>query len=352
MRIKNILIVAAVIGGLLGIKYFFFPSPSSDNKGIQPGKSLPGSVAVYVIKPEKLENVIYASGTMVANEEVELKPEMAGKIISLPLKEGADVSKGELLVKINDAELQAQLKKLSLEYELANTQLKRQQALLKINGISQSDFDISQNKTNTIKADMDLVQSQIAKTEIRAPFNGIVGLKNVSEGSYVNVGFVIATVLELDPVKLDFSVPERYSPYIKKGIKVIFNIDGMKKDIEGEVYAIDPKIDMNTRTIHVRAICPNKNKAIFPGAFARINVLLKDIDDAIMIPTEAVIPELRGKKVFLVKNGKAIPVMIETGVRTSSKVQVLNGLIAGDTVVTTGIMQLKPGALVKIVQLK
>ncbi len=349
---KNTLILITVVTGLLIIKYFFFPSPSSNNNSTKQAKVAPNGVTAFIIKSEKLENIVYASGTIVANEEVELKPEISGKIIALPLQEGTMVTKNQLLLKINDVDFQAQLKKLQLEYELASAQLKRQSELLKINGISQEDIEIAENKVSTIKADIDYTQSQIAKTEIHAPFNGVIGLKNVSDGSYVTAGTSIANVLQIDPVKIDFSVSERYAPYMHKGIKVLFDIDGLKKEMEGEVYAVEPKIDINTRTIQVRAICPNKNAEIFPGAFARIQILLKDIDDAIMIPTEAVIPELRGKKVYIIKNGKAQSIHIETGVRTSLKVQVLDGLKIGDTLVTTGIMQLKPDAPVKIMQIK
>ena len=352
MKIKTILIIVVIVGALLALKFIFFPSPSATKNSSQSANGMANMVSAFVIKPEKLENIVNASGTIVASEEVELKPELSGKIISLPLKEGSIVRKGELLLKINDADFSAQLKKLSLQYDLANTQLKRQQGLLKINGVSQEEFDVTQNTVNTTKADMDYVQSQIAKTEIHAPFDGIIGLKNVSEGSYITAGTSIADILQIDPVKIDFSISERYAPYIKKGVKVIFNIDGIKGTIEGEIYAVEPKIDMNTRTIQVRAICPNKNANIFPGAFAHIQVLLKDIENAVMIPTEAVIPEIRGSKVYTVKNGKAKPVMIETGIRTSDKVQVLTGLLAGDTIVTTGIMQLKPDALVKIGEIK
>ncbi|MGQ0827386.1 MAG: efflux RND transporter periplasmic adaptor subunit [Bacteroidota bacterium] len=352
MKIKNILIIIVIAGVLIGLKLIFFPAPSETKNDQQQGKGGANAVAAFVIKPENLENIVYASGTILANEEVELKPELSGKIISLPLKEGSLVSKGELLVKINDSDFRAQLKKLQSQYDLAETQVKRQQELLKINGISQQEFDISQNTMNTITADIDFVQSQITKTEIHAPFTGIVGLKHVSEGSYISAGTSIANVLQIDPVKIDFSVSERYAPFLQKEVKVLFNIEGMKEDMEGEIYAVEPKIDMNTRTIQVRAICPNKKATIYPGAFAHIKVLLKDIENAVMIPTEAVIPELRGKKVYTVKNGKAKPVMIETGVRTSDKIQVINGLQIGDTIVTTGIMQLKPDAAVKITQIK
>ena len=345
---KNIIIICIVIGVMLGLKFIFFPAQTDQSKQPQQAKGMATNVSVYVIKAEKLENILTASGTIVANEDVELKPEIAGKIISLPLKEGTEVTQGQLLVKINDADFQAQLKKSQVQYDLADKQLKRQQELLKINGVSQQDFDIAQNSVNSIKADIDYIQSQIAKTEIKAPFNGIIGLKKISEGSYITAGTTIASVFEIDPVKIDFSVSERYSPYIKKGVKVLFHIDGIKDSIVGAVYAVEPKIDMNTRTIQVRAICPNKNGAIFPGAFAHIEVLLKDIEDAVMIPTEAVVPEIRDKIVYVIKNGKAQSVVIETGVRTTSKVQIITGLKSGDSVVTTGIMQLKQGAAVSI----
>ena len=349
MKLKSIIIILVVIGVLAGLKIAFFPSPVDQSSQPQPMKGMASPVSVYVIKAEKLENTLTASGTILANEEVELKPEIAGKIVSLPLKEGTDISQGQLLVKINDADFQAQYRKLQLQYELADKNLRRQAELLKISGISQADFDASQNAVNTIKADIDYVQAQIAKTEIHSPFNGMIGLKNVSEGAYVSIGTVVATAMQIDPVKIDFSVAEQYAPFIKKCVKVDFNIDGIKEKITGEIYAIETKIDVNTRTFLVRAICPNKSKAIFPGAFAHINVLLKDIEDAVMIPTEAVIPELRGKKVFVVKNGKAKPMPIETGIRGSAKVQILKGLQIGDSVITTGIMQLRPDAMVKVI---
>lgn len=352
MKIKNILIIIALISILIFVKIFLFPSQSANNKGPMQSKASLNVVSAFIIKTEKLENIIYASGTIVANEEVELKPEIAGKIVQLLLKEGAPVTKGQLLVKINDADFQAQLKKLNLESELSETQLKRQEELLKINGISQQDFDIVKNKVNTIKADIEYTQSQIAKTEIRAPFNGIAGLKSVSEGAYITTGTIIATIQQINPVKIDFSVSERYSDVVKKGDKVMFTIEGNKAEMTGEVFAIEPKIDMSTRTLKIRAICANNLGTIYPGAFARVKLSLSDIDDAIMIPTEAIIPDLKGKKVYRVKNGIAEFVKVETGLRTDAKIQITDGIAVGDTIVTKGIMQLKDGSAVKITELK
>lgn len=352
MKIKNILIIVCVLGALIAVKFFLFPSHSGTNFSPKQSKGVANIVSAFVIKAEKLENAIFASGTILANEEAELKPEIAGKIIQLLLKEGSSVTKGELLVKINDADFQAQLKKNQLEKDLSETQLKRKQELLKINGISQEDFEVIQNKVNTIKADMEYLQSQIAKTEIRAPFNGLVGLKNVSEGAYVTVGTVIATIQQINPVKIDFSISERYSDVVKKGDKVAFTIEGNRKSYIGEVFAIEPRIDVTTRTLRVRAICPNSDGTIYPGAFARVQLSLNAINDAIMIPTEAIIPDLKGKKVYRINNGKAEFVKVETGLRTEAKIQITDGLVFGDTIITTGIMQLKPGAAVKITEIK
>jgi membrane fusion protein (multidrug efflux system) len=356
MRPKNIIIIAVVICILLIAKHFFFPALSPDAvdlKGGKPSGAAPKSnVSAYVLKSEKLNNEVYASGTIIANEEVQLQPELSGKIIQINFQEGSKVSKGQLLVKINDSDLQASYKKLQLQYALADQKIQRQKQLLAINGISQEEFDISQNQYNAIKADIDFASAQIAKTEIKAPFDGIIGLKNVSEGAFVSTNTVIASVQQIDPVKIDFSVSERYSSLVKKGDKLSFTVEGNDKALAGLVFAIEPKIDLATRTVQIRAICPNPNEVIYPGAFAKVQLQLNDIDSALMVPTEAIIPDLKGKKVYRIKNGQAESVKVITGLRTDEKIQITNGLAAGDTIITRGIMTIKPGASVKITELK
>lgn len=350
MKVKNVIIVVVVIGVLLGAKFLFFPAedPAQQGKKMQ---GAPSNVTAYVLRSEKLNNDVYATGTVLANEEVILQPELSGKIIQLNFREGEAVKKGQLLVKINDADLQANYKKLDLQLSLAEEKLKRQKQLLSISGISQEEYDIAQNQFNVIKADLDYVAAQIAKTEVKAPFDGVIGLKNVSEGAYVSPATNIASIQQLDPVKIDFSVAERYSSAVKKGDKVLFSVEGVT-EVEGLVYAVDPKIDIATRTIQVRAICKNSKNAIYPGAFARVKLLLNDIDSALMIPTEAVIPDLKGKKVYRIKNNTVEPAKVITGLRNDSRVQIIDGLENGDTIVVRGIMQLKPGAVVKITEIK
>jgi membrane fusion protein (multidrug efflux system) len=355
MKIKNLIIITLTVVVLLVLKYLFFPSESSqaDQKsGKLGGKSMPSNVTAIVVKAEKLNNEVYASGTIIANEEVDLQPELSGKIILLNFEEGSHVSKGQLLVKINDADLQANFKKLQLQLSLSEQKLQRAKQLLAVNGISQEEFENVQNQYNVIKAEMDFATAQISKTEIKAPFDGVIGLKNVSVGAYVTSNQVIASIQQINPVKIDFSVSEKYSSIVKKGDKLTFTIEGNNEILIGQVFAVEPKIDMVTRTLHVRAICPNPKGNIFPGSFARVQLALSAIDSAIMIPTEAVIPDLKGKKVYKIKDGKAESVKIITGLRTDQKIQITEGLVVGDTVIVRGIMSLRPGAVVNVTDIK
>jgi membrane fusion protein, multidrug efflux system len=352
MKLKNLIIGAIIIAILIGAKFIFFPNKAGQVNVPQKGKGATSNVTAYVVKPEKISNEITASGTIRANEDVQLQPELSGKVIQINFKEGSKVSKGQLLIKINDADFQAQYKKLELQRTLAEQTMDRQKQLLAINGVSQQEFDLAQSGYSTLKSDMDFQMAQILKTEIRAPFDGVIGLKNVSEGAFVTPATVIASIQQIDPVKIDFAVPERYFPYIRKDGEVFFSIDGIAEKLTGDIFAIEPKIDLATRTIQVRAICSNSKGNIYPGAFAQVKIVLNDINDAIMIPTESLIPDISGQKVFILRNGKSTYSRVETGVRTDSKIQITKGLNTGDTVLTTGIMQLKAGAEVKITNLK
>lgn len=355
MKLKNLIIGVIIIAIFIGVKLIFFPSQSGQATVPQKGKGGGqggGNVTAYIAKPERISNEITASGTIRANEDVQLQAELSGKVIQINFKEGSRVTKGQLLVKINDADFQAQYKKLQLQSTLAEQTMQRQKQLLAINGISQQEFDLAQSQYNTTKADMDYQMAQILKTEIKAPFDGVIGLKNISEGAFITPATVIASIQQIDPVKLDFSVPERYFPYLKKDGEVIFSIEGLSQKLKGSIYAIEPKIDLATRTIQIRAICPNFKGEIYPGAFAQVKIVLNDINDAIMIPTESLIPDISGQKVFILKNGKTAYSRVETGVRTDTRIQITKGLKIGDTVLTTGIMQLKPDAAVNITNLK
>ena len=348
-RFKIVLVVLII---LIVAVLFAIPKLSSSGSKVplaNMNKSL--SVKAHIIKAEKLANNVITSGTILSNEEVELKGEVAGKIINIYFKEGSSVKKGDLLVKINDAELQAQLAKAKYNLKLLEDREHRQRVLLEREAISQEDYDVSLNELNVVKADIELVKAQVAKTEIRAPFDGVIGLKNVSEGSFVNTETIIATLQDINPIKIDFSIPEKYSGSVKVGDQIRFKVVGKDETYTGKVYAIEPKIDPQTRTLKLRAVYSNAARSILPGSFADVELILHEIQGALMVPTYSIIPELKGQKVFLYRNGKAFPQNVEIGIRTDTRVQITNGLAENDSLITSGILQIRPNSPVTISEL-
>jgi len=353
MKLKNIILIVVIIVGLVIIKLLFLqPENAGPSKAGGPPKDQQTNVTGFVVHSEELENKIYSSGTVMANEEVILKPEVSGKLVSILFKEGSNVTKGTLLAKINDADLQAQLKKLTLQLKLAKEREGRLKGLLAIKGVSQEEYDVTANQLQTIAADMDYTTAQIAKTEVRAPFNGKIGLKQVSEGSFVTNSTVIASMQQTEVLKIDFTIPEKYAFITSVGDLVHFTVENQRTSFTAKVYAIEPRIDQQTRNITIRALYNNSSTNIYPGSFAKVELTANKKQSTYMIPTEAVIPELKGKKVFVCRDGKAIPVKVETGTRTDAKIEILTGLTAGDTVITTGMMSLKPEASVKVLEVK
>lgn len=347
MKPKTLITISAIVVALALIKIFFLSPKQVKTAGPQTGKGPIVAIKAVVVKKGKVENKLVLSGTVLANEEAVLKPEVSGRITSMNIKEGAEVEKGQLLVKINDADLQAQLAKQNAMQKINEEKERDLKALLAIKGVSQEEYDLALSTVQQTKADIDLTQAQIAKTEIRAPFNGVIGLKNVSEGNNVSPADVIASVQQLNPVKIDFSVPEKYTASVHLNDTVLITIQGTNHTYTGKIYAVDPKIDAATRSLKIRAVCENAKREIFPGSYAQVTLVLKSSQSVVM-PTMAVIPDLHGQKTYVVRNGKAVSVLIETGIRTDTSVEVLKGLVEGDTVATEGIMALKPNAQVKI----
>lgn len=305
-------------------------------------------VDAIVIKPAKLDNKLNVTGSVLPNESLELKSEVSGKIISIAFKEGKQVKKGDLLIRTNDDEIAAQLEKQKYNRKLNEDNEFRQRKLLEKDAISQEEYDNALNLLNTTGADIQLLETQLAKTKVRAPFDGVIGLRFVSEGAYISPSTVIATLYNISPAKIDFAIPGRYSTQVSPGKKIRFTIESDMKIYEGEVYAIEPRIDPDTRTLKIRALADNKGGNLLPGQFVKVELILQSTNNAILVPTQAVIPEQNGKKVFVLENGKAAEVRIETGIRTEDSLEVLSGLNVGDTLLTTGILQLRSGIGIKI----
>ncbi len=310
------------------------------------------SVDVMIIETDQVDDKIYSTGTLLPNEEVELRPEISGRVVGIYFEEGTLVKKGQLLAKIDDSELKAQLKKLTVQEKLVKSEEDRQNQLLKINAISQEEYDIALNQLNTLEAEIELIATQIEKTSLITPFSGTIGLRYSSQGSYVTPSSLIATIQQTDPIKVEFTVPEKYVGEIKEGTEVNFGVVGTNNLYSAKVYAIDSKIDINTRTVKVRARSDNRERTLKPGAFAKVEVILKTYEDAILVPTEAIVTELEGQKVFISKGGKAKSQKIKTGIRTERVVQILEGLRPKDTVLLTGLLSVEEGVQLEIKELK
>jgi membrane fusion protein (multidrug efflux system) len=343
-----------VIAVLILIKQLFFPKETvAGGKG--PGGKPSGPIAVnyYLVKAVDFDNDVFTAGKIGAFNEVNLVPEVAGKIMSINFKEGETVSKGSLLVKLNDADLQAQLIKVKTQIKLSEQKLKRLEQLLKINGISQEEFDMQENELQSLKADEAFTQAQIAKTSLYAPFTGQAGLKNISEGSFVNSSTPVVSLVQMQPVYVEFSVPEKYSSIFVKGDVVKFKSEKMDSSasFEAKVYAIEPRVDEATRSIRARALYSGSH-TFYPGSFVNTYVDLGKTTGAIMVPTQAVIATLKGQKVFVARNGLATEVQIKVGLRTDQFIQVTDGLSVGDTVLTTGLLSLKKESALKLIPAK
>jgi membrane fusion protein, multidrug efflux system len=355
-----IIFVAAAILGLLAYPKLKSrpiagaPGGAPNAGGTPPsGGALPAGmpalpVTAMILRPQKLDNRISSTGTVMANEEVEIRSEMEGKIRHIAFKEGGKVSKGDLLVKIDDKELQANVLKAQSQRKLAEDNEYRMRMQLKIEAVSQKDYDQALNELNLAKAGEQLLRAQLEKTELRAPFSGVVGLKYVSEGALLGASTRITTLQEINPIKVDFSIPGKYAGWVTAGTPITFTVQGSDRLQSGKVYAVDPKIDPDTRTLHLRALCPNADGTVLPGSFAAVEVPLQVVDSALLIPTEAMTADARGPKVFLYKGGQATPVMVQAGMRTDSVVQITHGLQAGDTVLTSGLMLIRPGAPISL----
>jgi membrane fusion protein (multidrug efflux system) len=294
-----------------------------------------------------LENKIFSTGNILANEEVEIRAEVPGRVMAINFHEGTMVRKGDLLVQINDSELQAELKKLLLDEKLAQDDVYRKEKLLEIKAVSQEELDIARSQLGVIQAQIELVRARLEKTGIYAPFSGRIGLRYVSPGGYISSSMLIARMQQTDPVKIEFNVPEKYITGIKTGMEVSFSVAGSDSLFTGVIYAIEPRIDPSTRAFTVRARCQNPVGLLTPGAFTKVNIILERISDALVLPSDAFIPDIRGEKVMAVRNGKAVTTYITTGIRTEDEVQVIQGINPMDTVILTGLLQIREQMSVK-----
>jgi membrane fusion protein (multidrug efflux system) len=306
------------------------------------------SVETMIAHPVPLVADIEVPGTILPNESTDIHPEVSGRLVVLNIKDGDRVAQGALLAKLYDGDLEAQLRKLEVQLQIAEQTEKRQAELLKIQGVSQQDYDLSLLQVLSLKADMDIIRESIRKTEIRAPFAGKLGLKNVSPGAYVTPATVLTSISQVDALKIQFNIPERYGSMLGAGKQVSFTVDGSPKLFTANVIASEISIDESTRSLAVRARVVQRDPKLIPGAFAKVNVVFGDKQEALMVPTNSIIPVGRKKQLYVYETGKAMVREVTTGVRDSTDIQILTGLKPGDTVITSAILFLRPGLEVEL----
>jgi len=352
-KLKWGLVALLIVGcGIFGY-YQLMPKENEEltEADAMPKSTKKKSLDVYakVIAPQLLTDEIPIIGRLVPDEEVQLSFETSGKITDIFFKEGSHVKKGTLLAKVNDAELQAQLARLEAQVPLAQERVYRQSTLLQRDAVSKEALEIVKTELATLNADIDKTKAQIELTELRAPFDGIIGLRQVSVGSFASPTTVVAKLTSVTPIKVEFSVPERYAGEVKKGTNLEFSVDGKLEAFKAQVYATEASLDAETHTLLVRALYPNENGELLSGQYAGIRLKQKEIPDAIAVPAEAIVPEMGKSKVFVYRNGKAEPVDVATGIRTDAEIQIVKGLEFGDTILTSGTLQLRKGSAVNII---
>jgi membrane fusion protein (multidrug efflux system) len=351
MTKKQIITYSVIIAIVALLAYpKIFPKTEAVDSGVKGGKPAGALIKVSIVIAQKqsVSNSVQAIGNIMADEEVELHAETQGRITKIGFAEGSVVTKDKQLIKIYDGDLQAQLNKALINKKLKQETENRNKQLLDKGGISQEAYDLSLTDLNSINADIEILKESIKHTVIVAPFSGKIGLKYVSEGSFVNSASKIASIQKIDRIKIEFSVPERYVSQISNGTEVNFKVEGIQKTFKAKIYAIEPKVDVVNRNVVLRAICENSNGVLLPGLFAKVNVPLNNKEGVFLIPTQSVVPILKGQKVFVVKGDSAIEQEVEVAGRNELNVEIVSGLKTGDSIIVSGIIQMKQGVKVKV----
>ncbi len=323
-------------------------APKSEIQG--PPRGAPVGIEAVTAQTKAMNQEIEVSGTVMANEMVELKPEVQGRVTNIYFQEGASVNQGSLLLKLNDQDLQASLMKAQAQLEIAKSTEGRLKRVLEANGVNQQEYDVAALQVKTLQADLEFLKAQIRKTEIRAPFSGNIGLRNVSLGAFIGPSDIVATLQQESKVKLDFLVPDVYAGNIKKGGKVNLVLAGNSDTISANIIALESQLNQSTRNLRVRAVINSKD-LVRPGTFARVFIPQGAQEPHIVIPTNAIVPDTRYKKVYKINNGKASLVNVTTGLRSKNDIEVLSGLNVGDTIAVSGILFLRPDADVTVKKL-
>tara|TARA_R110002020_G_scaffold85914_1_gene211609 strand:- start:37483 stop:38547 length:1065 start_codon:yes stop_codon:yes gene_type:complete len=348
MKIKYFVYALLAIGLIALIGYRIKDNKAAEVMGNQKGPQQAVTVAGMVLKHQEFSDNLSLSGSLEANEQIEIRSEVSGIVESINFDEGRKVNRGQVLLRVNDLELKAQLAKVQTAQKLASENERRAKLLLEKQAISQEEYDIAEADLQSASAESQLIAAQLDKATVRAPFSGSIGLRYISQGTYVTPATLIAKLVNTNQLKITFSIPEKYASQIQVNDTLSFTTSNSNKTHSATIYAIEPEVEVATRTLKLRAIADNAEGDLYPGTFANVLMPLAKVNDALLVPTESLIPIQNGKKIFVSEGGKAKEVVVETGARTDKSIRILSGLRAGDTILTSGVMTLREGLPINI----
>ncbi|MDG5798944.1 efflux RND transporter periplasmic adaptor subunit [Marinilabiliaceae bacterium ANBcel2] len=346
-RITGIVITIIIISVLLIPRFGLFDS--DENETVSTQRSLP--VTGVVLSSDEIENVIRSSGSLIAGDKVDVTAEISGMVSSIHFEEGSDVKKGDLLVSLVDEEHKAQLERAEYQRDLLEQMVDRQCVLLDREAVSQEEFDRIYTDYLVAQSEVKLLNTRLSQKQITAPFDGVAGFRMVSPGAYIQPGTPVTTLTSLSPLRVEFSIPERYQSEHLIGNDIYFTVSGFNDSFAAKVYAVNPSVEKQTRTLSLRALYQNEDHKLLPGMFANIRMVTGREENIVKVPSEAVIPQMDGALIFVSRNGVAEQVGVQTGTRTEKNVVVDEGLMPGDTVITSGILQLRTGMPVNFTNL-
>ena len=347
MKLKYIIYAALAVALISLIVYRV--SANSDKENVKDlGTKAPARVSAKILQARVFDDNLTLSGTLEADEQVEIRSEVSGIVESINFEEGSNVKKGQILFRVNDIELRAELIKARTAQKLAAENERRAKLLLEKEAISQEEYEIVSADAQSARAQTQLINAQLSKAVVRAPFSGKIGLRSISKGTYITPTTVVANLVNISQIKITFSIPEKYASQMKVGNEISFSVAGDSTKYNAKIYALEPEIEIATRTLKLRAVTQNTKGALLPGTFASVDLPLQTINDALLVPSQVLIPIQNGKKIFVYRDGVAKEVIVETGARTKDEVLVTSGLVVGDTILTTGVMTLRDGSPVQI----
>ncbi|MBX3183575.1 MAG: efflux RND transporter periplasmic adaptor subunit [Polyangiaceae bacterium] len=302
-------------------------------------------VRLFPASPQKLETKVPATGTLLARESVALVSELSRRLVDIRVEEGSRVKRGDVLFVLDSSDLSARLRQLKVQQKLAKSVAAREAKLYEQGLTPTSQRDEVMARVEDLEAQQRVLAAELAKTTIRAPFDGTLGLRQVSKGAWLSPQVVLTTLHDTSQLKLDFALPERYASMVQAGRSFHFRVEGSTKTFEGKVTAFEPRVDSTSRSILVRGVV-EAEPGLMPGSFAQVELTISD-DQAILIPSIAVLPGLDGRRVFVLKDGVARSVLVEVGSRDAEQVEITSGLSPGDQVIISNLLRLKDGSPVR-----